>query len=239
MSPLPRPGAAARSPFALLVLLLAPVALAASAGAAPLAPYGSYVGENRSFEDHHGEVLSGINLSEADLTSANFAGADLKVALLVDATAVDAVFAGAYLKEANFSGADLTRANLSYANLKGTDFANAILVDASFTGSEFKDADFRGAHLLGANLANVLNGQYADFHGAYFDAHTQLAPSIDDSVMYFVVGACPTNASQYWIDLDRDGDGDTCQGVSPLPEPGALSLLAGSALLAVLARRRS
>ena len=91
---------------------------------------------------------------------------------------------------------------------------------------------------LTALLSGVLNGHAADFSGGYFDASTGLAPSIDHSAMYFVVGVCPTNASQYWIDLDRDGEGDTCQGVSPLPEPGSLSLLAGSALVAALARRR-
>jgi hypothetical protein len=56
--------------------------------------------------------------------------------------------------------------------------------------------------------------------------------------MYSVVGVCPTNANQYWIDIDRDGDGDSCQGASPLPEPGSIAMLAGSALLAALARRR-
>jgi hypothetical protein len=83
-----------------------------------------------------------------------------------------------------------------------------------------------------------VNGNLADFTGAYFDAETQLAPSIDDSGMYSVVGVCPTNANQYWIDIDRDGDGDSCQGASPLPEPGSIAMLAGSALLAALARRR-
>jgi uncharacterized protein YjbI with pentapeptide repeats len=240
MSPHPRPGAARRSPFALPLALLGALALAASTSAAadPLAAYGSFVGEDHSHHDHHHENLRAINLSEADLGSANFAEAQLRDALLVDVTAVDTVFTSAILWAANLSGSDLTRAGLSYANLKEAILANAILVDANLVGSELKDADFRGAHLLGANLANVVNGQFADFTGAYFDADTQLAPSIDDSVMYSVVGVCPTNASQYWIDVDRDGDGDTCQGVSPLPEPGSIALLAGSALLAALARRR-
>ena len=236
MSPHPRPGAAARSPFALLALLA--LAVATPATADPLAAYGSFVGEDHSHHDHHHENLRAINLSEADLSSANFAEAQLRDGLLVDVTAVETNFTSAILWAANLSGSDLTGAQLSYANLKEAVFANAILVDANLTGSELKDADFRGAHLLGASLASVLNGQFADFTGAYFDADTQLAPSIDDSVMYFVVGTCPANASQYWIDVDRDGDGDTCQGVSPLPEPGSIALLAGSALLAALARRR-
>jgi uncharacterized protein YjbI with pentapeptide repeats len=239
MSPHARPGAALRSPFALLVLL-APLALAASTAAAadPLSEYGSYVGEDHSFHDHHHENLRGINLSEANLTSANFTDAQLREALLVDAIAVDTLFTSAILWDANLSGADLTRANLSNANLKNAIFANATLWDANLSGSELKDADFRGAQLLGANLTNALNGQFADFTGAYFDADTQLPASVDTSVMYSVVGVCPTDANKYWIDVDRDGDGDSCQGATPLPEPGSIAMIAGSALLAALARRR-
>lgn len=57
--------------------------------------------------------------------------------------------------------------------------------------------------------------------------------------MYYVVGLCPTNPNQYWIDSDRDGDGDTCNGAAPLPEPGVTALLAGVAMIAALARRRA
>ena len=220
-------------------MLLAPLALAVSSSAAadPLSAYGSYVGEDHSFHDHHHENLRAINLSEARLTSANFTDAQVREGLFVDAIAVDGRFTSAILWDANFSGADLTRADLSYANLKGAVFANAVLWNANLTGSELKNADFRGAHLLGADLTSTLNGQAADFTGAYFDADTQLPASIDDSVMYSVVGVCPTHANRYWIDVDRDGLGDTCQGATPLPEPGSIAMLAGSALLAALARR--
>ena len=239
MSPQIRPGAAARSPFATLVLL-APLALAVStsAAASPLAAYGSNVGEDHSFEDHHRENLVEINLSQANLTSANFSDAELKSAILVDATAVDALFTSANLGYANFSGADLTRADLSDANLKNANLANAVLRDASVAGAELKDADFRGAYLLGADLSSVRNGDLANFSGAYYDANTVLAPAIDESVMYFVVGTCPTDPSKYWIDSDRDGDGDNCSGVTELPEPGAAALLAGLGMIGALARRR-
>jgi uncharacterized protein YjbI with pentapeptide repeats len=239
VSPHAGPGAALRSPFALLVLL-APLSfvVATSATASTLAAYGSYVGEDHSYEDHHSEFLREINLSQANLTSTNFKSANLTSALLVDAMAVDAVFTSANLSSANLSGADLTRADLSKANLKSTNFASAMLTDASLVGSSLDGADIRGAYLLGANLSSVKNGDLANFSGAYYDADTQLDPAIDDSVMYYVVGDCPTNANQYWIDTDRDGDGDSCQGAAPLPEPGSIAMLAGSALLAALARRR-
>ena len=239
MSPCLQPGAAGRSSLAYLVLL-APLALtvATSATADPLAAYGSYVGEDHSHHDHHHENLREINLSEANLASANFTDAQLRDALLVSATAVDARFTSAILWGANLSGSDLTGANLAHANLKNATLANAVLVDATLAGSELKDADFRGAHLLGSDLSNAVNGNLAAFAGAYFDAETVLTPVIDDSVMYFVVGACPSNPSQYWIDSDRDGHGDSCGGVSELPEPGAAALCAGMALLAALGRRR-
>jgi uncharacterized protein YjbI with pentapeptide repeats len=239
MSPGVRPGAAARSPFALLVLL-APLsfAVATSATASTLAAYGSYVGEDHSHEDHHSEGLREINLSQANLPATNFKSANLTSALFVDATAVDAVFTSALLSGANFSGADLTRADLSKANLKNTNFASAVLTDASLAGSDIDGSDLRGAYLLGTDLSGVKNGDLANFSGAYFDADTQLDPAIDDSEMYYVVGVCPPNASQYWIDSDRDGHGDHCSGATPLPEPGAAALFAGSALLAAPARRR-
>jgi uncharacterized protein YjbI with pentapeptide repeats len=102
---------------------------------------------------------------------------------------------------------------------------------------QLSNADVRGAHLLGANLSNVVNGDTADFAGAYFDADTQLDSAIDDSVMYYVVGTCPSDPHEHWIDTDRDGHGDSCNGVNELAEPGSVALLAGSALRAVLARR--
>src|SRR5262245_12698638 len=62
---------------------LAPLALAVSASAAagPLAAYGSYVGEDHSFEDHHSEFLREINLSQANVTSTNFRSAELRSAV--------------------------------------------------------------------------------------------------------------------------------------------------------------
>src|SRR5262249_24717940 len=115
---------------------------------------------------------------------------------------------------------------------------NAVLEDASLAAANLSNADLRGAYLLGADLTNVVNGNLANFAGAYYDADTRLDPAIDDSAMYYVVGTCPTHSSQSWIDSDRDGHGDRCGGVSELPEPGAAALGAGAALLAALARRR-
>src|SRR4029453_9945306 len=100
-------------------------------------------------------------------------------------------------------------------------------------------ANLSGADLTRADLSNVVKGNLADFTGAYYDADTLVDPAIDDSVMYYVVGLCPTNPNQYWIDSDRDGDGDTCNGAAPLPEPGVTALLAGAAMIAALARRRA
>jgi hypothetical protein len=236
MSPHVRPGAAARSPLATLVLLAPLVlAVATSATADPLAAYRSFVGEDHSHHDHHHESLRQINLSQANLSAANFTDAQLRDALLVDVVAVDALFTSAILWGANWSGADLTR-QPAHANPGERDAANAVLVDATLAGSEPKDADSADPFCSGRLERG--ERQPRRLRGAYFDAQTALTPAIDDSVMYFVVGACPSNPSQYWIDSDRDGHGDSCGGVSELPEPGAAALCAGAALLAALGRRR-
>ena len=226
-----------RAPGAAGALTLLALAVATSASADPLASFGSYVGQDHAHHDHHGEVLREINLSDADLTDANFSGAQMRDALLVGATAVDARFPNALLRGANLSGADLTGADLSHASLKESTFANAVLRDASLVGCELKDADFRGAHLIGANLGGAVNGSSVLWSGAYYDAHTVMPAGVDSSEMLLVAGACPANPEQYWIDDDRDGHGDRCDGVSQLPEPGAAALLAGAMLLAVLRRR--
>jgi uncharacterized protein YjbI with pentapeptide repeats len=237
MSPLipSRPGPVLR-PFAALALLALCVS---SAAASPLAPFTTHAGENHALEDHHAQDLRGVDLTLADISQTDFHAAALKDAILAGAVAVGADFSAADVKDVNFSHADLTDADLSGADAKNALFTDAVLWGASLRGANVKNADFRGAHLLGADLMNVGSGDLADFTGAYFDADTELAPSIDDSVMEFVVGVCPTDSSQYWIDEDRDGDGDECDGTAPLPEPGGAALLAGGALVAALGRRRA
>jgi hypothetical protein len=219
--------------IAFLLALLATT----SATASPLAANTSHVGEDHSFEVHASKNLKGIDLSESDVTSTDFSSCDLRDALFVDAMVSDALFTSADLKDADLTGADLTRVDFTGAILKDASLADALLSGATLASANIKNADFSGAHLIGADLSNVGDGHLAIFDGAYIDDETLLAPSIDDSAMWFVVGLCAGSPTLYWVDEDRDGDGDACHGVSPLPEPGTSALVAGLALLTALARR--
>ncbi|WP_257998862.1 pentapeptide repeat-containing protein [Fischerella thermalis] len=78
--------------------------------------------------------LSGVNLSNANLT-----GADLEKANLSNAN----------LSGANLTNADLEEANLTGANLKGANFQRADLEDANLTNADVTGANFQGADLYG------------------------------------------------------------------------------------------
>ena len=67
--------------------------------------------------DLSGAKLNNLDLSYADLSSANLSGADLS----------NTVLFGANLGKANLSGANLTSVNLFEANLSGANVANANL----------------------------------------------------------------------------------------------------------------
>jgi hypothetical protein len=78
----------------------------------------------------HNQILSGVDLSGAEMEYANFSRSDLT---------------GAMLAGANLTGADLSRADLSGANLSG----------ANLTGADLSRAGLMGANLTGANLTGV------------------------------------------------------------------------------------
>jgi hypothetical protein len=89
-----------------------------------------------------GEDFSRIQLSKADLSTAQLAevrlqGADLSGTLLVDAD-----LRGADLTNANLADADLAGANLTGAILTGTDLRRAELDRAVLTDAELSDAQY-------------------------------------------------------------------------------------------------
>ncbi len=84
--------------------------------------------------------LSGIDLQDAELITANLSGADLSGADL----------SGANLRRANLSGADLSRAKLQRTNLAGANLVGCNLQNADLTGSNLIRADVTGANLDGA-----------------------------------------------------------------------------------------
>ena len=77
-------------------------------------------------------ILSGVNLSGADLEGADLSGVNLE---------------GANLRYANLSGADLRGANLRYANLRGADLRGADLRYANLSGAYLSGANLEGANL--------------------------------------------------------------------------------------------
>ena len=111
---------------------------------------------------------------------ANFEGADLTAARLVDAILVGADLRSAQIEDADFSAANLSEAILQGLNLAGSrlsgaashvpiclgatsrasiwrmpNFAGADLGHALLTGSRMPGANFRGANLRAAGLAEI------------------------------------------------------------------------------------
>jgi hypothetical protein len=98
------------------------------------------------------------------------AGAVLRDADLTDADLRDADLRGAVLRDADLRGADLRGAvlrgaDLTDADLTDADLRGAVLTDADFRGAVLRDADLRGAVLRDADLRDAdLSG--ADLRGA-------------------------------------------------------------------------
>ncbi|HJT28880.1 MAG TPA: SIR2 family protein [Pyrinomonadaceae bacterium] len=91
-------------------------------------------------------VLSGVELSDADLRKVNLSNADLG----------GAVFTSCDLSQANLSGANLTgsqliRSNVSNADLQRSDVSNAHIIDTSLL-----HVDLRNANLSGIDVPNPM-----------------------------------------------------------------------------------
>lgn len=112
-----------------------------------------YEAGNREFS---GANLSGICLqwdvlSEIDLSNANLSGAYLN---RVDLTG--AILTGANLNKAILNGVELTQANLNYTNLAGVSLNKANLSQAELIGANLRGADLSDANLQEANLTQVI-----------------------------------------------------------------------------------
>ena len=123
-------------------------------------------------------VLTGRDLSKADLHDAQLQGANLWGAKLQGANLGGAKLQGANLRGAELQGANLWRAELQGANLggaqlQGADLGGAQLQGADLGGAKLQGADLRGAQLQGADLG-VAHLQGANLGVAQFDDATDL-----------------------------------------------------------------
>jgi len=167
-----------------------------------------------------GKSLRHVDLTEADLHSANLKRGDFKKAILVDVDMSGADLAGADLREAVLLGTDLTGANLSQADLRGAVFqseASSVRRGryATLTGANLQGANLEGTQLTGrmrgVNLENA-NLQRADFSFA----------DLRDCVLK---GAKTSDARFYAADLSgvdlRDLDFGSLDGVQSIDVAGA------------------
>ena len=90
-----------------------------------------------------------VNLSRADLSSANLASADL----------FDANLSHANLYRANLFDANLSHANLSRANLFDANLSSANLSHANLYRADLSRADLFGVNLSSADLKKVLTAR--------------------------------------------------------------------------------
>ncbi|MBC6417324.1 MAG: pentapeptide repeat-containing protein [Prochloron sp. SP5CPC1] len=94
--------------------------------------------------------LEGVDLSEVDLQSANFANVNLKGAKLGEAN----------LKSANFSAAILSNSDLKDADARSANFSSANLEGANLKGANIYNSNFTKAKLCQANLTESIGYYY-------------------------------------------------------------------------------
>ncbi len=110
--------------------------------------------------DLMGANLSEANLNQAYLSEVNLIGGDLSSADLSSADLTSANLIGVNLSKSYLSGADLRKANLS-----GVDFIEAKLIGAKLSGANLSGANLREANLTGASLRGA-NLKGANLKGA-------------------------------------------------------------------------
>ncbi len=127
----------------------------------------------------YGADLSGLDISQFDLSWARLQRANLEGAVLVGANLigaelqgavlVEANLRGAFLSFANLQGADLDSANLQGADLDSADLREAFLYQVNLQGATLKDTNLQGADLGRASLQGANLGR-AKLQGADLDS---------------------------------------------------------------------
>jgi uncharacterized protein YjbI with pentapeptide repeats len=138
--------------------------------------------------------LTGADLTELNLAGANLAKADLTGARLAGASLSGANLARAKLFRADLSQADLSRANLFKANLSQADLAGANFNGADLSGAFLVRANLSGATLIGACLKGASLGQASLFR-------TKLARAVLREASFFKADLTEADLS----DADLEG----------------------------------
>ncbi|MFI5914006.1 pentapeptide repeat-containing protein [Dactylosporangium sp. NPDC051541] len=139
--------------------------------------HASLVGVNLSKVNHNAylqsALMSGVDLSDANLDRAYMAGATLDHAVLSRVRMIGNLSSinleGSILVDASLPGAriqdgDLRGANLTRAKLNGAYLAHASMIDAILIGADLGGADLRAAFLDGADFTNAQMAK-ADLRG--------------------------------------------------------------------------
>ena len=127
-------------------------------------------------------------MNEKDLRRRNFKGKKLKGAQMwrSNLSGVDlsnANLSQAAIWESNLSGANLSEADLRNAQLNGSDLRNANLRHAKMFETNIDGADLSGADLRGTDLSDVMFSENARFMDAVYDENTEWPYNIDDPEM--------------------------------------------------------
>eukprot|EP00536_Pseudo-nitzschia_multiseries_P003027 jgi/Psemu1/236291/estExt_Genewise1.C_430067 len=94
---------------------------------------------NLSGKSAVGYDLSGVIMTNTDVSKVNFQ---------------DAIFSKGYLRDSNFEGTDFSNAIVDRASFKGSSLKGAIFKNTVLTGTNFEGADVEGADFTEAALGN-------------------------------------------------------------------------------------
>ena len=122
-------------------------------------------------------------LTNANLTGANLANAQLTFSTLRGANLSSSTLIYADLMGANLANVKLSRSILTSANLTGADLTNVQLDGSILTIADLTAANLVGANLSGSVLTSV-NLTGANLQNAYLEGSVSLSSAIFDSATY-------------------------------------------------------
>ncbi|BAY18226.1 pentapeptide repeat-containing protein [Anabaenopsis circularis NIES-21] len=102
-----------------------------------------------------GEILTGADFRDANLSDSNLQKASLGNANFQGAYLIETDLQNSFLVEANLRASILKKAKLQNANLLGADLSNSILEGADFQNTNLNQANLSGSDLSGANLSGA------------------------------------------------------------------------------------